>query len=453
MSKGLALARGAMELCWVFAWCTATLAMVSARPFPLSSALGMFASAVLLTRWFSGPRERWQAPLQAAGALVCALYELHGLFAPATPFTTPFWLTQLAGQTPAAWRVAAAFVAWALALWIAGCRCALRPAAYLDVCARFDRGLLWLFALLFIKLLLRQQPGVWQVADRSEALILPYFVFGLTAIGVARNRSDGRRSFMRGRRGLGFLVAFGALVLACGLGVTLACLPFLHQTSEQGYAQLVAFAGPLGPIVVELVLFLLRGRAVLVLMLPNKRPVVPVADTPARPELHMQGDGLESPAVTSFWLVVSVVLLACGIAWTILRWRALGQGKPAVGWLAAWRQQLRGWLARWQRFVTRRRQAEAIRLYRALLAWGRRSGIAARASDTPLEYAGRLKRQLGAVSVEIDSIVAPFNAHVYGPPPELAALRAARRALLRLHSPRLWLQRMAAWRDSEAAQP
>jgi len=261
----LVLARGALEVCVMLAWASLTLAMMSERRYTLGLALGAFAGGAALTRFCSGHRLRWRSPLQAAGAVLGALYTVHGLFAPTEPFSNFFWLNELIRLPPSAasWRVAAAFCAWSVVLWIAGCRFAARSDAYREVCGRFDRGLLWLFALLFVKLLLRQEPGVWQTQDRADALILPYFVFGLIAIAVARNRSDGRRSFMRGRRGAGLFVAFAALVLACGVGSTLFSLPFLHDASEVSYEQLAAFAGPFGPVIVEIVLFFLRGRMVL----------------------------------------------------------------------------------------------------------------------------------------------------------------------------------------------
>ena len=89
---------------------------------------------------------------------------------------------------------------------------------------------------------------------------------------------------------------------------------------------------------------------------------------------------------------------------------------------------------------------EAIRLYGTLLRWGKRSGLANRNSETPLEYGRRLKQQFNAVAAEIDLIIFSFNLHVYGEMVcEGQEVAHARQALKRLQSPMLWPKRFKLW--------
>jgi hypothetical protein len=90
-----------------------------------------------------------------------------------------------------------------------------------------------------------------------------------------------------------------------------------------------------------------------------------------------------------------VVVILLVVAWVLqLRRRAAARGpEPFESWWcrvrAAWR-----WLRRW---LARRDQPEPARIYQALLRWGARSGSPHRASETPLEYAGRLQLRIPAL--------------------------------------------------------
>ncbi|MBU0653370.1 MAG: DUF4129 domain-containing protein, partial [Proteobacteria bacterium] len=85
----------------------------------------------------------------------------------------------------------------------------------------------------------------------------------------------------------------------------------------------------------------------------------------------------------------------------------------------------------------------SIQMYNALIRWGRRSGVAADSTETPLEYGRRLKRHFRPLAEEIDMIVALFNRQVYGKRfPHRQQLNDARRGLRRMQRPALWLSRL-----------
>jgi hypothetical protein len=197
-------------------------------------------------------------------------------------------------------------------------------------------------------------------------------------------------------------------------------------------------------VIVEIVMFFLKGR--MLLPLPMKRPLVPVSSSSSPLALPLSAAPVGGDGSTAFWLIVGSVLCACLVCWAIVRHRAAPRRERGESWLARW---LRGVLERFARWWARRRQDEAIRIYRALLGWGRRSGLPPRAADTPLEYGQRLKLRLSGVSGEIDVVISVFNARVYGPELDRDAVRQAHLALRRLRSPRLWPQRLAAWLAAE----
>ena len=93
--------------------------------------------------------------------------------------------------------------------------------------------------------------------DSAPVLLLfPFFIFSLLAIGLVRNRSSERRDFLAGYRGIGVLASFTVVVLAFGAGLVLFFMTYLSAAAEAGYGVLKSAAGPLGPILVRVLLFL-----------------------------------------------------------------------------------------------------------------------------------------------------------------------------------------------------
>jgi hypothetical protein len=101
----------------------------------------------------------------------------------------------------------------------------------------------------------------------------------------------------------------------------------------------------------------------------------------------------------------------------------------------------------WEQVFRRvRGYRRAAQLYRALLDWGRYSGLPHRLTETPLEYGSRLKHHFPAVQHEIELIIEVFHQEVYG---ELILntrqFTMAHQALQRLRSPLHWSSRLKSW--------
>ena len=88
----------------------------------------------------------------------------------------------------------------------------------------------------------------------------------------------------------------------------------------------------------------------------------------------------------------------------------------------------------------------AAAVYAGMLRWGRRSGLPAVASETPVEYGERLKQWFPQLRTEIETIIEAFNREIYGQmPPDKRALAGIRSAQGRMRNPRHWPARIRAW--------
>jgi len=438
-----------MEMSWLCAWATfATIGMMG-RSFPLVEATVAFVGAFVLTRLSSGRGWRviWVAAVQTAGLLGASAGILHGLYDPGRPLLDRAWLVDFLGAARSAvdWMLLMLILAWAIVFWIGGARLAVRPLSYTAVCTRFDLGLA-AFVLLFLAKLVAAVNG-GQVEDHiSPLFLLPFFVASLLAIGMIRLRSDGRRAFLSGYRGLGVFLTFtvGALLIAAT--VALFSLPYLTLAAEGG---LVALKGA-GVAVSPFLLWVLRR-----LFAPQT-----LRADPASPASGHDLPTIPSQGPESWWMALvekallwsaGVLLVVAGMAlvglclYLVLRFLwSRTPGRPGR------RQPVSpfGWLRRLGAFLAGlRARLAGMRCardgYRALLAWARRSGLRPVPAHTPAELGARLQQRFPRLRAEIGSIVEAFNEEVYRetilPAERLAEVRSAWR---RLRSPRQWPARI-----------
>jgi hypothetical protein len=304
---------------------------------------------------------------------------------------------------------------------------------------------------LLIKFLLLVKGGIDIQDNTPELLLFPFFVFSLLAIGMARNRSSAQRDFLSGHQGIGVILSFTVVVLAFGAGLILLFLPYLTLAAEMGYEVLKSAAGPLSPVLVSVLRFLLMPR--------GSRS----ADTPAStggPELE-----LLSPPESSWWsellekiigwgflgLAGLIVIVICGLGiWYLFRWlisRTPTSERAGGQWdlILLWADRLRAVVLHyWGKILGRvRGYKDAVQLYAALLGWGRFSGLRHVLNETPTEYGFRLRHQFPSVRRDIEVIIEAYNQEVYG---EIAMsqqqMATARLAWRRLLSPLRWPSRL-----------
>jgi Domain of unknown function (DUF4129) len=443
-----------MEVSWLCAWATFATIGTMGRPFPLVEATVAFVGAFVLTRLSSGRGWRvvWIAAVQAAGLLGASAGILHGLYDPGRPLLRQAWLLDFLGaaRSPADWLLLTLVLVWAIVFWIGGARLAARPLAYTAVCARFDLGLA-AFVLLFLAQLLVVANG-GQVEDRiSHLFLLPFFIASLLTIGTIRLRSDGRKAFLSGYRGLGVFLTFiaGALLVAATLA--LFSLPYLTLAAEAGLVVLKGAGVAMSPYLLWVLRRLFAPRT----LRADPAPAPSRHDLPTIPA-HGQGSGwmalvektlLWSAGILLVLAAMALVGLCLYLLFRFLWSRTPGRPdhrQPAspLAWLRRLGLFLSGLRARLAG-VQRARDG-----YRALLAWARRSGLPPVPAHTPAEIGARLQQRFPLLRTEIGSIVEAFNEEVYReavlPAERMAEVRSAWR---RLRSPRQWPARITVlWR-------
>lgn len=417
------IAASVMEVSYLCAWISFSLDAIAQRRYAWTDAVLVFAAGSALVHW--AERQRWSRAriLSAHGAALL----LFGLRDAGGSGQLGHWVSTMV-------------------LWIRAVQTAHRSKTYAEVCARFDVGLSWLFGLLFAKLLTKT-AGVRLDEAGSDQLLLTFFLFGLLAIALARNSSGGHKHFMSGYRGIALVTGFSVAVVAAAASL-LVILPNLRGASQSGLHALRIVGRPVADAVAHVVLVLFDSTLNIdVPTLPptSMRPSAPgasrdVAVGPSFVEEHSLALGIAAGFVALAFLAA---LLWYARHWLFAR---SPRAAPPGSLLARLLEWLRHALARlgavWMELKQARREYELIRFYRMLLRWGRRSGLPKHPSETPLEYARRLKRHVGNAGSEIDAIVQAFNLHVYGHMDTSQQSRNLRRALRALRSPRLWPARL-----------
>jgi hypothetical protein len=446
---------GGMELCWISAWAHWLTLLILQRPFPFSDGIGIFAIAAVFTRLLTGRGWRiiWVLSIQILGFAFSGLRIVYLFESSSLSFLDWGWVIHSfnTSRTPLEWVILFYLLSWPLFLWISGVRFAKRPIAYLNVCSRFDLGLGAFFLLYLTKMTLFVKGGVTVSDPVSEYLVLSFFLFGLLAIGWARDRGKDRKDFLPGYQGFGMILIFAAVVILFGTALTLFFWAYLNVAAEAGYSGLRIAARPIGSFLVMIIRFLYFRDI--------HRPNEPSASKDS-------GSGeiagpMKEGGLSEFWekalsygLFAVIGLLFAVIlglaAFYLLRWlfsRTSVNKKKVSGptslpdWIKRCRVFLLGLWSKAIRSI--RRPANSIQFFAGLLRWGRRSGMPHQTCQTPAEYGARLKHRFPQLDREIDRIIEAFNLEVYG---ELSlsrgALMAAESAWRKLRSPRHWPARV-----------
>jgi hypothetical protein len=447
-----------MEISWLYAWANFVMVALFNQPFALMEGLCIFALAVALTLICQGRGWRivYVLLLQVLGAAFATSWLVHSFSYPSYPYLDHAWVFACFGSSRGIleWLYLALIAFLAVLYWTEGVRYARRSGDYLSICARFDLGVSALFLLFLIKYMFLLKGAVVIQERVSTFMVFPFFCFGLTAVGLARDRSEGKREFLKGYRGAGVILSFTAATLLIGTaGVTLF-LPYLTRAAEVGYGIMQKTAEPLGPVLITILRFLFAGRRFR--GEPQSKSSEHMAsEFGGGSESSWWSELLEKVLGWGFLGVLGLILLAVsGIAvWYLVKWllsKTEGSGRrPTKGHgLLGWVVLLRALLSfLWEKARSRLTGfARALQLYGALLRWGRHSGLPALASETPLEYGWRLSHQFPTLGNEIHTIIEAFNQEVYGETLLTdQQLAYARRAWRRLCSPSRWPSRLRSW--------
>jgi hypothetical protein len=455
----LLLACGVMEVTWLSAWAIFVMFSLTQRLFPLPTAIVAFSIAAALTFFIRGRGWRW-ITIIGLHLLICLPVTLYIIYA-FNYWSYPFWSrtwTDALFNTPDGhlkWLILSLTLFWALLFWMGGIQFTRWSNTYRNVCRRFDLGLGMLLGLFLIKLMVLIRDGVPLVDPLTKWLILPFLLFGMIAIGSARNRNHTPKTYRAGYRLIGVVLSFAVVVIMSGVGLLAFFWTYFTMTAETGYDLLKQGFQPFVPMLRAVLLFW---------FMPHGGGVAPV-DT--RRDINVGNVNL-SPGEMNWWTallekilnssiggilgILLVVVLGIGI-WHFIRWSL--SKTPRSKQKHLYLKRLLAFLLQITVFFQScialilsrlRGYSTATQFYRLLIVWGRRSGLPHRSSETPWEYGSRLSRYFPAIYQEIMLVVELFQQEVYNENPLNAQqITQASQALHQLRSPIHWWSRFRIW--------
>ena len=242
MKKGngvlLLLLMACMDLCWLYGWASFSITAATGRPFPAIDACAIFAFSALLTHLSSG--RGWRVVsvlgLHAFGFVCAALETVRAVFYASYPPLGKAWLLAFLyhAREPVEWVLLVFLLMWPAALWAGGIALSRRRKDYYGACTRFDIGLAAFFTLYLVRFAMEVKGGMWIGETLSPALIFPFFLFSLLAVGVARSGEGAEKAYVAGYRGIGLVMSACAATLLSAGCLALLLLPWLTSAARKG---------------------------------------------------------------------------------------------------------------------------------------------------------------------------------------------------------------------------
>jgi hypothetical protein len=248
-------------------------------------------------------------------------------------------------------------------------------------------------------------------------------------------------------------LSFGGIILLFGSGILLLFQAQLTKGAEIGYHALKGATTPLVPYIERLLRFIFTPRAMR--LDPSSSSGSNTGSFPLEAgekswwlEMLQEIAGYGLGGLAFLLLLMLVIYFGWQLILRLLTKSPGDRGKThPFSRLLLWWEGLRSFLAVWVgriRNIPGRKGAG--RLYGALLGWGRRSGLACKPSETPLEYGLRLGERFPALGKDISLIVDLYNRETYGGRfPGEEPMAVARDAWKKLRSPRNWPLRSKSW--------
>jgi len=454
----LTLALAGMEVSWRYAWALFLTLLTMHHPFPLPAAVGACALGALFTHIAAGKNQRviHGILLHSAGFALYVMLTLYLVQYRETPFLSRAWINHLFLEPRSApqWWMIVLFLSCLWLFWHGGQLLVQRPKRYPHVCLQFDKGLGLFFLLLVINALIVLRADLHLQSHVMRYLILAFFIFSLTSIALSRGRSRVQKTFMLGYRGIGLVLSGLAMVGIFAAGTTLLTYPYLYTRADALMVLLKNAADPMKPWFIRMIVFLFQPRNLrLSGNVPGEtEPAVEALGPPAVEGweallLKIIGAGLMG-LITLAGLGVLLYLITRLVQW-LLRENSV---KAASGRPDSWIRHLFRicqalFLKIWKNIASLLKGDDcAASIYYQMLGWGKRSGLMAIPSETPIEYGNRLQKHFPKLQKDIIRIVEAFNqetyAHTVHQPKHLIRLRSAHRRMKHI---RYWPSRIKTW--------
>ena len=450
----LILSCSGMEITWRFAWAFFLTLLILDRSFPLPETLVVFSMASLVT--LAAGYENWRLyqslSLHIAGFTIAWLLSTHRFFYRHMPLSNISWIADWFKHLQEFQQVLIQllFFACLLLFWLGARAMVKRQNNYFHVCLQFDKGLGALFLLLLIKFMALEKGAILLEDPVTRYLLFAFFTFSLIAISLSRNQSQVEKAFRSGYHSIGIVLGFVSIVLIGSAVLAVLLLPYLTLMADSAQSVLKETTAPMGPVVENWIRFIFSiGR--------HRR------DSNLSGTSDSIGDQLYPDSEIGWaqglgWILLGVIgLIALGFCgyligllfrWLLKRNTMDKSKQPPMTLLtrlfaiigAIFQLAWNGLLFLFKRFDS------ATAVYAGMLRWGRRSGLPAVLSETPVEYGERLKQWFPQLNKEIEMIIEAFNHEIYGQiPPDNRALTGIQSAQRRMRNPRHWPTRVRAW--------
>jgi len=450
----LILSCGGMEFTWRYAWAFFLTLLLLNRPLPLPGTLTLFilASVVTILSRHKYRRVYQSLSLHFFGFSIAWILTIHRFYYQHLPLFDSSWIAQelMQLQKPQQWFIHLLLLACLLLFWTGARAMVKRAPTYYSVTLQFDRGLGALLVLLLIKFMVQLKGGILLQDPVTHYLLFAFFTFSLIAISLARDQSYSQKTFRPGYHGIGIVLSFVSTVLIGSAVVIVLLLPYLTLMAESAQSVLKETAEPMGSVLVNFIRFLFSiGR--------YRREVTLFGTSESIGDQLYPDSEIRWAQGIGWFLLGAIGLIAlwfCGylikvlICWLLKRDPGDSfelSSKALVSWLLS----MIGDFFRgvWHGLTSLLKRIDsATAIYAGLLRWGRRSGLPAVASETPLEYGIRLMQRFPQLQTEIETIIEAFNREIYGQIQSnqriLTRIQTARR---RMRNPRHWPSRMGAW--------
>ncbi len=450
----LVLSCGGMEITWRYAWAFFLSLLILNRPFPLPETLAVFTMASLATN-LAG-KKNWRIyqslALHIFGFTMAALLTTYRLYFQHTHFFSLSWMKDLFKQLqePQQWLLHLLVLACLLLFWLGARAMVKRPQNYYPVCLQFDKGLGAIFLLLLIKFMVQEKGGILLEDPVTRYLLFAFFTFSLIAISLARNQSDVQKTFRPGYHSIGIVLGFVSIVLIGSAVLIVLFLPYLAYMADSAQSVLKETTEPMGSVIVKIIRFIFSiGRYRRDVKLFGTRDSI--------------GDQLYPDSEIEWtqslgWILLGVIgLIALGVCgylihllvcWLLKR-NTMNKSRYQPMVLISKLLSMIGaiCLGIWNGLLFLLKEIDsAAAVYAGMLRWGRRSGLPAVLSETPIEYGSRLSHHFPELKEEIEIIIETFNMEVYGNiVVDGRLLSRILSAQHKMRSPRHWLARLRGW--------
>ena len=311
--------------------------------------------------------------------------------------------------------VIALVAAAALAFWFRGAHLGRKPPDHAECVSLFDKGLGIFLAAFSIAALTRMENPF------PVRLALPYFLFGILALGLSRGGAAGRGGLGPRKPRSGLPLAAAAFTVAAAGVYTLT--PALFAPAARAGRSLGESFDRLTPYLGAFLKWLFGfGRAA--------TAAAPASlEREAAPQLpSIEPNGPESLILSilmwSLGIIAAALLLALAgfLLAKLFRYlasRTEGEGagpRFTPAWLMAWIRRCAAFFARFEAALAERRKerSPAAAAYVKLLSCGRAAGTALAPADTPREYARRLSAAFPRAAKDALFIAEAVEREVYG---------------------------------------